>query len=71
MRKSGLDTSIFIPHSVRAASTSAAFRAKVPLDTILNTAGWSKESTFGRYYNKPAAKSEYGHKRLDFANRKH
>ena len=37
MSKLDLDTSIFTPHCVRAASASAAFRAKVPLDTILNT----------------------------------
>ena len=53
MQKSGLDTSIFTPHSLRAASTSAAARKNVPLDTILNTAGWSNESTFRKYYDKP------------------
>ena len=25
----------------------------VPMATILKTAGWSKKSTFARYYNKP------------------
>ena len=53
MAKAGLNVSIFTPHSVRGASTSAAFRAQVPLDTILATAGWGKDNTFRKYYNKP------------------
>ena len=57
MSKAGLDLSLFTPHSLRAASTSAAFRAKVPIDTILRTAGWSKQNTFRRYYNKPISTS--------------
>ena len=53
MQKSGLDLAIFTPHTVRAASTSAAFRAKIPLLSILETAGWSKDNTFRKYYQKP------------------
>ena len=53
MVKAGLDISVFTPHSVRGASTSAALRAKVPLETILTTAGWRKDNTFRKYYNKP------------------
>ena len=56
MRKAGLDVSIFTPHSVRAASTSAAARSKIPLSTILDTAGWSKDNTFRKYYNRPLEK---------------
>lgn len=36
----------FKPHSVRASSTSATALAKVLLDTILRTAGWSRHCTF-------------------------
>ena len=57
MERSGLDLSIFTAHSVRAASTSTASKAKVPLHTILNTAGWSKQTTFSKFYNKPLADS--------------
>ena len=59
MIKAGLDVSIFTPHSVRAASTAAALRAKVPLETILATAGWSKDNTFRKYYNKPVSDNVY------------
>ena len=38
----GVDMSVFTPHSTRAASTSAASRAKIPIDSILQTAGWSR-----------------------------
>ena len=57
MTKAGLDMEVFTPHSVRAASTSAALRGKVPIHTILNTAGWSNQCTFSRYYNKPVKES--------------
>jgi hypothetical protein len=53
MGKAGLDLKIFTPHSVRGASTSAAARANVPLQSILETAGWSRDSTFRKYYDKP------------------
>jgi len=53
---SGIDTSRFKPPSTRAASTSAASNASVSLDDIMQTAGWSSESTFATYYNKPIAK---------------
>ena len=53
---SGVDTSRFKPHSTRAASTSAASNASVSLDDILHTAGWSSESTFVKFYNKPIVK---------------
>ena len=44
----GVDKS-FKAHSVRGASTSAAMARGVSLTDILNTADWSKESTFRRF----------------------
>ena len=49
---SGVDTSIFTPHSTRAASTSKA-ATKIPLKTSLMIAGCRRRSTFATYYNKP------------------
>ncbi len=60
MKNAGLDTSIFTPHSLRAASTSAAARKGVPLQTILTTAGWSNECTFRKYYDKPLKVTSQG-----------
>jgi hypothetical protein len=59
MKNAGLNTQMFTPHSLRAASTSAATRASVPLNTILSTAGWSRESTFRKYYDKPLCNTTY------------
>jgi len=52
----GKDTSRIKPHGTRIASTSAANNASVSLDDILQTARWSSESAFTRFYNKPIAK---------------
>lgn len=52
MCRSGTDTKIFGPHSVRAASTSKAKFSGVPIGTIIQKAGWSSESTFTRFYDR-------------------
>ncbi|XP_068671322.1 uncharacterized protein [Montipora foliosa] len=53
LSSAGIDTKKFKPHSTRAAAVSAASNASVSLDEILKTVGWSSESTFGKFYNKP------------------
>lgn len=53
LHDSGVDTSIFTPHSTRAASTSQAHKSRVPLHPIMKTAGWTQDSTFAVYYKKP------------------
>ena len=52
LTKAGVDTKVFKAHSTRAAATSAAARS-VDISTVLRTAGWSRESTFAKFYNKP------------------
>lgn len=52
----GIDLTRFKPHSVRSASSSSAAQAKVPVETILKTAGWSTQCTFAKFYNKPMRK---------------
>ena len=49
MAATGLDTSVFKPHSTRSAATSAAKVADLPLDEIMATAGWHSAV----FYNKP------------------
>ena len=58
LNKAGLDLTIFTPHSTRSASTTKAKAANIPLSTILKTAGWSRESTFAKYYNKQISDEE-------------
>lgn len=43
LTRAGVDMTLFTPHSTRAASTSAASKAAVPLNTILGTAGWFRD----------------------------
>ena len=46
----------FGAHSTRAASTSAAKAQHLSIKTIIDSAGWSSENTFMKYYNKAISK---------------
>ena len=50
--QSGVDTSFFKTHSTRAASASKANQT-VRIDAVLKHIGWSTESTFRKFYQKP------------------
>ena len=64
LKKSGIDTNVFTAHSTRHASTSAANRNGIDINTIRKTAGWTDNSlTFVKFYNLPLSSNEY-----DFAN---
>ncbi|XP_063859168.1 uncharacterized protein LOC135100135 [Scylla paramamosain] len=52
LRMSGIDISKFSAGSVRPAAASKAGVAAVPVACIMAKAGWSRESTFAKYYNK-------------------
>ena len=54
----GIDSNIFSAHSTPAASTSAAYNRAASIDSILNAAGWSKDSTFKKFYWKPVQKQK-------------
>jgi hypothetical protein len=43
----------FSAGSTRAAVTSKAERGGVPIDDIMRAAGWVRQSTFTKFYNKP------------------
>ncbi len=58
MQQAGVDVAQFKPHSTRAASVSAADKLGVPIAEIIKTAGWSNETTFRKYYNKPLASKQ-------------
>ena len=51
----GVDTNMFKGHSIQAASASAARAKGVSISDILATAGWSRSSTFERFYHKQIA----------------
>ena len=50
--KSGIKD-YYTAHSTRSAATTSAWRNAVPIEEILNRAGWSSTSTFAKYYKKP------------------
>ena len=52
LKNSGVDTDVFKAHSVRVACTSRAKDNRVPVEDILNAAGWSSSCTFAKYYDK-------------------
>ncbi|PFX15226.1 hypothetical protein AWC38_SpisGene20562 [Stylophora pistillata] len=56
MALSGIDTTMFTPHSTRAASTSKVFN-KVPLQTIMKSASWRSDCVFNKFYNKAITRS--------------
>ena len=53
LEKAGVNTKVFSAHSTRAAATSAARSNNVSINTIMDAAGWSRESTFRKFYDKP------------------
>lgn len=53
MQLSGINIEKFKSHSIRGAVTSKAKLSGLPIQEILNVAGWSNERTFATFYNKP------------------
>ena len=60
MLEAGVDTSMFKPGSTRSAAASKADKAGFPLDEILQASGWSRESTFTKWYKKEVKKRRIG-----------
>lgn len=58
MTRSGINTDVFGAHSVRSASSSKAKINNVPVQDILQKAGWSNATTFAKFYNKPIQKED-------------
>ena len=49
MNKLGIDTNIFSAHSTRSAATSAAKSLNIYIQTIMDAAVWTNESTFQNF----------------------
>ncbi|XP_072048693.1 uncharacterized protein [Amphiura filiformis] len=60
MELAEVDTTKYKPHSTRAASTSTLNNSTVPESQILNAAGWAREETFRKLYNKPVEQNMDG-----------
>ena len=64
LAEAGVDTKVFKAHSVRGASTSAAMAKGVSISDILQTADWSRESTFKRFYYRTTGSNEFARRIL-------
>ena len=58
MLKAGIKKPFWV-HSTRAASTSVATSKRVPMASIIQTAGWSNAKTFEKFYHKTAPKENH------------
>ena len=56
LSKAGVDMTKFGPGSTRAASVSKARSRGVTVDEILKKGGWTRESTFQKFYHKKLVK---------------
>ena len=61
----GLDLRLYRAHSTRSASCSKASMKNVPVDTILSYGGWSRTSTFARFYKSLADVNPFANSILD------
>ena len=58
LQLSGINTDTFKAHSYRAASVSAAFNKGCRLKTILDTADWSSDKNFKKFYYRQSLKKD-------------
>ena len=49
----GIDTSKYSADSTKSATRPAEEGNSISIATIMKSAGWSQESTFTKFYNKP------------------
>ena len=54
LASASIDTSVFSAHSTRYASASKAITT-ISADMLIRAAGWSQESTFRKFYDRPVA----------------
>jgi Phage integrase family len=55
LNEAGIDISVFSAHSTRSAAAASVKAKGIPVERILKLAGWSRSSTFRRFYDKPIA----------------
>ena len=58
LRQAGIDVEKYKAHSTRSAAASAACQRHLPIQDILAVAGWSRETTFQRFYHRQSDSSK-------------
>ena len=61
----GVDTSTFTAGSVRSASASKAKEQGAPIHQIMDMGGWTRESTFSKFYDRTILPTPVAHRVLD------
>ena len=54
----GINVSVYGVQSTRATSASGAYANNTSFYTVMKAAGWARESTFRKFYNKPLSCNE-------------
>ena len=60
IKKAGIDADTFKALSTRGAASSAARDRGVSIQEILQTADWTRETTFNRFYYRPKYCNSFG-----------
>jgi integrase len=60
LNTAGIDIERFSAGSSRAAASSAAKQAGLPIDQILKAGGWAKQDTFTRFYDREIIPCSFG-----------
>ena len=63
--QAGVDTSVFMAHSVRGAAATAAINKGVTSADDLQAADWSFDTTFQRFYYRLTSSTSFGRGILD------
>lgn len=65
LEDAGIDTSVFGAHSTRGAASTAAASQGITTEEILKMADWSSDSTFKRFYYRPARDANFARQVLN------
>ena len=60
MKEAGVNVNTFKAHSTRGAASSATRDSGVSVQDILQTADWTRETTFNRFYYRPKYSNSFG-----------
>ena len=67
LTESGIDPSIYMPHSCHAAASSNNYHEKgYPLEIILAQGGWASNHAFMKFYNRKVWRGVCHHKSIEF-----
>ena len=64
LQQAGVDVETFSAGSTRSASTSKARQQGAPIQQILDMGGWSRETTFNKFYNRSVLPTPFANRVL-------